>query len=222
MTTAERSRCGAGARHHSDLSGTRKPAADRCEGAHRRPDCARAGRRRQQPRRHRQDRGRARRERRPSPRPAPAGKAWARRRLRRGFQVGADQRLRRHRRDGRRRVSPARAAADTPQCPHRRGRGPGVAVGCRRQGQQLAEIARGPQSGRECLREDRHRVFRFATPPAAIGSTAPRFFDHSTSRRCGRRAIASKSTSRYAVGNTATAWSKCRSRSSSARWAPAR
>ncbi len=30
-------------------------------------------------------------------------------------------------------------------CPHRRGRGPGIAVGARRQGQQLAEIARGPQ-----------------------------------------------------------------------------
>ena len=50
-------------------------------------------------------------ERRPRPRPAPQGQGRARRRLPRGLPLGPGARLRRPRRDGRRRLPPARGTA---------------------------------------------------------------------------------------------------------------
>ena len=123
------------------------------------PDGRPAGRRRQQPGRHRRARRQARRGRPADPRAAPAGQGRPRRRLHRRLRLGAGARLQRDGRDGRRRLAPARGPA--PAAHRAGGRRPGdrLALGARRHGAELAEVAGGAVPRRQHLRpaDARHR-----------------------------------------------------------------
>ena len=94
------------------------------------------------------------------PRAPPAGQGRPRGGVPRRVRLGARRRLRRDRRDGRRRLAPARAAAPAARRAARRRPGDRLALGPRRLGRQLAAAARGALARRQPLRADpaRHLV----------------------------------------------------------------
>ena len=133
-----------------------------------------------------------------------------------GFQVALEAGLRRDRRDGRRRLPPARAAPAPAGRP--RGRRPGdrVALGPRRQRRELAAAARGALARRQPLRPDPARRARCATPPPGYrlfrrdrpGGDRPR-------ARCRAPATSSRPTWSCAACAAGCGSARCRSSSSS-------
>ena len=150
--------------------------------AHRPARRGRARRRRQLPGRHRSDRRRPGGGRSPGARAAPGQQGRSRRGVPARLRPRARGRLRRDRRDGRRRLAPARAAA--PAARRDRGdrrrtcRGPGdrVPLGAGRHGGELAATPRGALARRQPLRpraaghlgQGRHRRLP-ALPPRRAG-----------------------------------------------------